>query len=86
MDPYKGALSDMTEEEVDKLFEGCHSNLDTPLFGRVYTPTCKGCKNLIWPKNYWLDPTCKVFGELPDEYWNDDKNICPHRISGGEGW
>ena len=80
MEQYKGALSDMTEEEVDKLFEGCHSNLDTPLFGRVFTPPCKDCKNLHWPSNYYYDdPKCEVLGRYPKEYWGPDV-VCPYRV------
>ena len=81
MEQYKGALSNMTEEEVDKLFEGCHGNLDAPLSGEVYFPTCHGCKNLVDSPNVYLnDPTCKIFGKLPDKYWQDDMHTCPYRI------
>lgn len=67
-------------EEIKKMFNECHSNLEAPLIGRVYTPACYRCKNLIEPADPFEDCKCVVFGELPKEYWCDDKTPCPSRI------
>lgn len=71
----------MSKKEIEKLFENCHSNLETPLIGRVVTPTCYHCKNMIWPDDPFKDRTCKVFGTLPYKYAHDDKEACPHKIT-----
>ncbi len=71
----------MEKNKIDALFADCHSNLETPLMGRIFTPTCYRCKNLIHPDNPFLDCTCKVFGQLPEKYWGDDKEPCPHKES-----
>lgn len=67
-------------DEVNKMFNDCHSNLETPLMGRVYTPICYHCKNLVFPDNPFENCTCKVFGNPPDKYRHDDKEMCPHKI------
>lgn len=69
----------MSKKEIQKMFEGCHSNLETPLMGTVITPICHQCKNLVWPDDPFRKCTCKVFGELPAKYWSDDKELCPHK-------
>lgn len=69
----------MEQDSIKALFEGCHSNQETPLSGRIITPTCYKCKNLVWPEDPFLDCTCKVYGKLPEKYWGDDKENCPHK-------
>ena len=70
---------EMTEEEVDKLFEGCHSNLEAPIIGEIYTPICKNCKNLIRVNGGWSLPVCQELGRFPREYWEPDV-VCPYRV------
>ena len=66
--------------EVNKMFDECCSNQDTPLTGRIYTPICHSCKNLETPNNPFGDCTCKVYGKPPDKYRLDDKEMCPYKI------
>lgn len=67
-------------DKVNRLFDECHSNQETPLTGRVYTPICYHCKNIGFPNNPFNDCTCKVFGNPPDKYRHDDKEMCPYKI------
>lgn len=69
----------MKEVDYEAFFQGCHSNIEAPLIGRIYKPVCYGCKNLVWPENPFHPNTCKVFGKLPDEYWNSEEGKCPHK-------
>ena len=66
--------------EIDELFDKSHSNQEDPLIGRVYTPICYHCKNLVLPDDPFKNCTCKVFGNPPDKYRHDDKEMCPHKI------
>ena len=66
--------------DYDKAFEGCTSNLDAPLMGRIITPTCYQCENQVENKDPFKPNTCKVFGELPAKYAHDDKEECPHKV------
>ncbi|MEG1446750.1 MAG: hypothetical protein RSB47_05545 [Ruthenibacterium sp.] len=72
----------MTQEEFEKLFEGCHSNLDTPLMGTIYTPTCYHCKNFICPDDPFREETCLFFGDIPKKYRlgvDGVDEMCPHK-------
>ena len=69
-----------TREQIEAMYEKCNSNLETPITGRIYEPTCYGCKNLVTPVNVWKDHTCKVFGKLPEKYWSDDRYECPYKV------
>lgn len=66
--------------DYDKAFEGCTSNLDAPLMGRIITPTCYQCENQVEDKDPFKPNTCKVFGKLPEKYAYDDKEECPHKV------
>lgn len=69
-----------TKEEVAELFKDCHSNLDTPLMGRVRTPTCHDCKYFVVKKKS-IDPfSCEVLGPLPNKYWHSDTEPCPYKV------
>lgn len=66
--------------EIDELFSKSRSNQEAPLIGRVYTPICYHCENLVVPDDPFKNCTCKVFGNPPDKYRHDDKGECPHKV------
>lgn len=65
--------------DYNKAFEGCSSHLEAPLMAEVIKPTCYQCKNLVWPENPFHPNTCKIFGEIPSKYWQDNTEKCPHK-------
>ena len=77
----KDDFSNMTEDEIEELFADCHSNLQAPVGGYIYTPTCYGCRNYYQPANWWKDATCKVFGKPPRKYSLDDQYTCPYKVT-----
>ena len=77
----EGSVYDgFTEEQIEEMYKNCHSNLDAPMAARFFTPTCHGCRNLTLPVDLFRDYTCKVFGELPEKYWDDDRYECPCKV------
>lgn len=64
--------------EIEKLFEDCHSSVETPLMGRIFDPPCRTCSNLICPKDLFEPNTCKAFGKLPKEIYLSDGAQCAH--------
>ena len=71
--------TEYTKEEIEELFADCHSNLEAPIIGEIYTPICKNCKNLIRINDGWSLPVCQELGRFPSEYWEPDA-VCPYRV------
>lgn len=70
-----------TEEEIEELFKNARSNLEAPIEGRIFEPTCYHCVHQIPPKNRYLErPTCEIFGEIPRKYGSDDQYPCPYKV------
>ena len=69
------------KNEIEKLFENCHSNQDAPLMGCVYNPLCCTCRNLVEPDNPFNPLSCKVYGKLPNEIYLANQAPCEHYIS-----
>ena len=72
---------ELSKEEIDKLFEGCHSNLEAPLIGRIGDPICRTCKNLTYPENPFNPLQCSVYGEPPDDIFFSEQAHCEHYIA-----
>ena len=64
------------ESKIEQLFEGCHSNQDTPLMGCVFDPLCRTCRNLVEPDDLFKPSTCAVYGELPKEIYLANQASC----------
>lgn len=67
--------------EIEKLFEGCRSNQDTPLMGQIFDPLCRTCKNLVRPDDPFLPLRCGVYGELPTEIYLANQVPCEHFVA-----
>ena len=69
------------ENEIEKLFEDCHSNQETPLIGCVFDPLCRTCRNLVEPKDLFKPLTCAIYGDLPKEIFLTNQAPCEHYVS-----
>ena len=73
----------LTEEEIAELYRTARGNVDAPISGRIYEPTCYHCKYQILPPGGFLsqeEPSCEIFGEVPSQYRHDDKYTCPYKV------
>lgn len=68
------------DKEIEKLFEECHSNLDTPLAGQVYSPLCCTCQNFVDPYDPFESPRCNAYGKLPRDIYLSNGAPCEHYI------
>lgn len=63
---------------ANDLFDKAKSHLEAPLIGCVFTPICKSCKNSDYHYGTWIEPECKVYKKIPDEYRLAKTKSCPH--------
>ena len=71
----------MTEEEIEELYKNARSNIEAPLEGRIFKPTCYHCVHRIDPVRIFVGrPTCEIFGEIPSKYGSDDRYPCPYKV------
>ena len=69
------------KNDAEKLFEGCHSNQETPLMGQIFDPLCCTCKNIVEPDDPFKPLRCAVYGKLPKEIYLANQAPCEHYIA-----